>query len=62
MALQRGEAIVSHGAGAANALGLTTQVPMRAIYLTSGRCRSLKLVWVVLCMATEFSAHLYVGL
>ncbi|MCV2359126.1 DUF6088 family protein [Paucibacter sp. TC2R-5] len=43
MALQRGETIVSHGAGAANALGLTTQVPMRAIYLTSGRSRSLKL-------------------
>jgi hypothetical protein len=43
LANQRGETIVSHGAAAANALGLTTQVPMRAIYLTSGRSRRLKL-------------------
>lgn len=40
---QRGETIVSHGAAAANALGLTTQVPMRAVYLTSGPSRRLKL-------------------
>ena len=33
LANQRGETIVSHGAAAANALGLTTQVPMRAVYL-----------------------------
>ena len=39
----RGEIIVSHGAAAANALGLTTQVPMRAVYLTSGPSRRLKL-------------------
>ena len=43
LATQRGETIVSHGATAANSLGLTTQVPMRAIYLTSGRSRQLKL-------------------
>ena len=43
LATQRGETIVSHGAAAANALGLTTQVPMRAVYLTSGRSRYLKL-------------------
>jgi hypothetical protein len=43
MAAQRGETIVAHGAVAANALGLTTQVPMRAVYLTSGRNRHLKL-------------------
>lgn len=43
LANQRGETIVSHGAAAANALGLTTQVPMRAVYLTSGRSRRLKL-------------------
>ena len=42
LANQRGETIVSHGA-AANALGLTTQVPMRAVYLTSGPSRRLKL-------------------
>jgi hypothetical protein len=38
-----GEAIASHGAVSANRLGLTTQVPIRAIYLTSGRSRSLQL-------------------
>ena len=43
LATQRGETIVSHGAAAANALGLTTQVPMRAVYLTSGRSRRLEL-------------------
>ncbi len=43
LASQRGETIVPHGAAAANALGLTTQVPMRAVYLTSGRSRQLKL-------------------
>jgi hypothetical protein len=42
-ASQRGETIVSHGAAAANVLGLTTQVPMRAVYLTSGPSRHLKL-------------------
>jgi len=41
LANQRGEIIVSHGAAAANALGLTTQVPMRSVYLTSGRNRHL---------------------
>lgn len=40
---QRGETIVPHGAAAANALGLTTQVPVRAVYLTSGPSRRLKL-------------------
>ncbi|MBF2755879.1 MAG: type IV toxin-antitoxin system AbiEi family antitoxin domain-containing protein [Gammaproteobacteria bacterium AqS3] len=39
---QRGEPIVQHGAAAANALGLITQVPLRAVYLTSGRSRNLK--------------------
>ena len=43
LATQRGETIASHGAAAANALGLTTQVPMRAVYLTSGPSRRLKL-------------------
>jgi Family of unknown function (DUF6088) len=38
-----GETITSHGAAAANALGLTTQVPMRSIFLTSGRNRQLEL-------------------
>lgn len=43
LASQRGEIIVSHGAAAANVLGLTTQVPMRSVYLTSGRSYQLKL-------------------
>ena len=43
LANQRGETIASHGAAAANALGLTAQVPMRAVYLTSGPSRRLKL-------------------
>lgn len=36
-----GETIASHGAAAANALGLTTQVPARMVYLTSGPSRKL---------------------
>ncbi len=43
LAAQRGETIVPSGAAAANALGLTTQVPVRAVYLTSGRSRVLNL-------------------
>ncbi|MEQ8399280.1 MAG: DUF6088 family protein [Gammaproteobacteria bacterium] len=38
-----GEAIASHGAAAANSLGLTTQVPIRPIFLTSGRSKRVKL-------------------
>jgi Family of unknown function (DUF6088) len=43
LSAQRGETIVSSGATSANALGLTTQVPTRTIYLTSGRSRKLML-------------------
>ena len=43
MAEQRGENVVRHGAAAANELGLTTQVPVREVYLTAGPSRSLKL-------------------
>ena len=39
----RGETVAPHGAAAANRLGLTMQVPMRTIYLTSGRSRRLNL-------------------
>lgn len=39
---QRGESIVPHGAASANELGLTTQVPVREVYLTSGPTRKLK--------------------
>jgi len=37
----RGETIATHGAAAANRLGLTTQVPMRTRYLTSGPSRKV---------------------
>ncbi|GBQ64631.1 hypothetical protein AA103196_0924 [Ameyamaea chiangmaiensis NBRC 103196] len=43
LASQRGEVIVSSGAAAANTLGLTTQVPVRSVYLTSGRSRTMSL-------------------
>ena len=43
LATQKGEIIVSNGAAAANALGLTTQVPVRSVYLTSGRSRKMRL-------------------
>ncbi len=43
LAAQSGEIVVPHGAAAANALGLTQQVPIREVYLTSGRTRKLKL-------------------
>ncbi|WP_054075454.1 DUF6088 family protein [Comamonas testosteroni] len=36
-----GHTIVRHGAAAANALGLSTQVSVRQIYLTDGRARTL---------------------
>jgi len=42
-AATRAETIVPHGAAAANSLGLTTQVPTKLVYLTSGKSRRLKL-------------------
>lgn len=43
LAQQSGETVVPHGASAANILGLTQQVPIREVYLTSGRTRTLQL-------------------
>jgi hypothetical protein len=43
LAAQSGETVTPHGAMAANVLGLTHQVPIREVYLTSGRTRKLKL-------------------
>ena len=40
---ETGEVIAPSGAASANQLGLTTQVPMRPVYLTSGRTRHVKL-------------------
>ena len=41
LAATTGETIAAHGAAAANSLGLTTQVPVRTVYLTSGPSRRL---------------------
>lgn len=43
IATSHAETVASHGAAAANALGLTTQVPTKLVYLTSGRNRRLHL-------------------
>ena len=43
LAARSGETLAPHGAAAANALGLTQQVPIREAYVTSGRTRKLKL-------------------
>lgn len=40
---ETGEIVAPSGAAAANHLGLTTQVPVRSVYLTSGRSRRLQL-------------------
>lgn len=42
LAARTGEAVVAHGAASANALGLTRQVPIREVYLTTGRTRKLQ--------------------
>lgn len=43
LSAQGGETVVRSGAAAANQLGLTTQTPIRQVYLTSGRSRRLQL-------------------
>jgi Family of unknown function (DUF6088) len=43
LASTRAETIVPHGAAAANKLGLTTQVPTKLVYLTSGPDRQFRL-------------------
>ena len=43
LAMLWGETIVPGGASAANVLGLTTQVPVQLVYLTSGPTRRLQL-------------------
>lgn len=42
LARETGEVVVPHAAVSANRLGLSLQVPMRPIYLTSGRSRTLR--------------------
>lgn len=42
IARQKGERISPSAVAAANALGLTTQVPLRTVYLTSGRSRRIR--------------------
>lgn len=43
LSTRTGETVTPHGASAANALGLTRQVPIREVYLTSGPSRKLRL-------------------
>ncbi|MGH8438308.1 MAG: DUF6088 family protein [Pseudomonas sp.] len=43
LAQKTGEALTSSGARAANGLGLTQQVPVRQVFLTSGNARTLKI-------------------
>ena len=43
LAARSGDTVVPHGAAAASALGLTQQVPIREVYLTSGRTHKLQL-------------------
>jgi predicted transcriptional regulator of viral defense system len=40
-----GETVVANGAAEANVLGLTTQVPTREVFLTSGTSRSYARKW-----------------
>lgn len=42
LAQKSGQVMVSHGAAAANSLGLTTQVPVKEVFMTSGRSHQLK--------------------
>jgi hypothetical protein len=43
LSIHSGEAIAPSGAACANALGLTTQVPVKSIYWSSGRTRTYRL-------------------
>lgn len=43
IAQHTGEIVSASGAAAANKLGLTTQSPVKSVYLTSGRSRQLRL-------------------
>jgi hypothetical protein len=43
VAKKTNEPIVRHGAAAANAFGLTTQVPVREIWVTAGRTRQFQI-------------------
>lgn len=43
LAEKNGELVVPHGASSANVLGLTQQVPIREVYLTSGKTSVLTL-------------------
>jgi hypothetical protein len=42
IARSTGETVVRSGAAAANALGLSTQVPARSVYLTDGTSRTVR--------------------
>ncbi len=50
IASHNGELIRPSGADAANRLGLSTQVPVQAVYLTSGRSRKVKIGKQSVCL------------
>lgn len=43
IALKKGEQVATNGAAAANSFGLTTQVPVQEVFVTSGRSRVIRL-------------------
>jgi hypothetical protein len=43
LAAARGETVARHGAVAANAFGLTEQVPVKIIYVTTGKSRQIQM-------------------
>lgn len=61
MAEQSSETVAPQGANAANALGLTQQVPIREVYLTSGRTRKLKRSEVLVKRAPQWMLALGPG-
>lgn len=60
IAAATGETVVPSGARSANSLGLTTQMPIRPVYLTSGRSRTIQLgrQTVVLKHAPEWQVNI----
>ncbi len=61
VATHEGGEVAQHGAASANTLGLTTQVPTRAIYATTGRNKNLQLGRQVVELRHAPSWHFVLG-
>lgn len=61
LAKKTGEKIVNNGAMAANILGLSQQVPMKEVYLTSGRSRNMRRINQVITLRHAPSWQLLFG-